>query len=129
MYDPLPARRVPVACPGDVSQGDAVFARRLPLQMRSVPRGSEEKRRQAGENRKKTEKSRKKVLEKFGNPAKSATFAVPFGKGALGAPPRIGGSSLNRKKEARAGPADPAPTRRGEHPPGERKKTKIVLNK
>ncbi|OUO34216.1 hypothetical protein B5F83_10480 [Muribaculum sp. An289] len=39
VYDPLPARRVPVACPGDVSRGDAVFARRLPLRMRSAPWG------------------------------------------------------------------------------------------
>ena len=93
----------------------------FPVQMRSVPRGSEEKRRQAGENRKKTEKSRKKVLKKFGNPAKSATFAVPFRKEALVPPPRIGGSSLNRKKEARAGPAEPAPSGRGETPAGARK--------
>ena len=55
----------------------------FPVQMRSVLRGSEEKRRQAGENRKKPKKVEKKVLKKFGNPAKSATFAVPFGKGAL----------------------------------------------
>ena len=134
----MPARRVPVACPGDVSRGDAVFARRLPLRMRAAPRGSEGKgggRRgkmsksagRAGKNRKKTEKVEKKVLEKFGNPAKSATFAVPFGKGALGAPPRIGGSSLNRKKEARVGPAEPAPSGRGKLRPVQGKKTKVVL--
>ena len=35
----------------------------FPVQMRSVPRGSEEKRRQAGENRKKTEKVEKKSLK------------------------------------------------------------------
>ena len=99
--------------------------------MRAAPRGSGGKRWHAGKNvgkcvagggkSKKTEKSRKKVLKKFGNPAKSATFAVPFGKGALGAPPRIGGSSVNRKKEARAGPAEPAPSGRGETPAGARK--------
>ena len=82
-----------------------------------------------GGKSKKNRKSRKKVLEKFGNPAKSATFAVPFGfgKGALGAPPRIGGSSLNRKKEARAGPAEPAPSGRGKLRPVQGKKTKVVL--
>ena len=96
----------------------------LCVPLRCVPRPgeAEERRRQAGKNvekcgagggkSKKNRKSRKKVLKKFGNPAKSATFAVPFGKGASVPPPRIGGSSLNRKKEARAGPASPAPSGR-----------------
>ena len=72
-----------------------VVCRCFPVQMRAVPRGSGGKRWHAGKNVgkcggrrlkiEKTEKSRKKVLKKFGNPAKSATFAVPFRKGALGA--------------------------------------------
>ena len=80
------------------------------------------------EKTEKVEKKSKKTGKKFGNPAKSATFAVPFRKGALGAPPRIGGSSLNRKKEARAGPAVPAPSGRGQKSrPVQGKKTKVVL--
>ena len=100
----------------------------LPLQMRSAPRGGGGKA-AAGWKKlgkaygrrvkiEKIRKSRKKTGKKFGNPAKSITFAVPFGKGASVPPPRIGGSSLNRKKEARAGPAEPAPSGRGFFVPG-----------
>ena len=100
----------------------------LPLQMRSAPRGGGGKA-AAGWKKlgkaygrrvkiEKIRKSRKKTGKKFGNPAKSVTFAVPFPKGASVPPPRIGGSSLNRKKEARAGPASPAPSGRGFFVPG-----------
>ena len=125
----------PVACPCDSGPGGAACAVACPsfavaFLCRCVPRPGEAEGKcgAGGGKSKKNRKSRKKVLKKFGNPAKSATFAVPFGKGALGAPPRIGGSSLNRKKEARAGPAEPAPSGRGQKSrPVQGKKTKVVL--
>ena len=85
----------PVACPGDVSQGDAVFARRLPLRMRSAPRGSEGKgggRRgkmsksagRAGENRKKTEKVEKKSLKSLEIRQRALPLQSRSGRGPLG---------------------------------------------
>ena len=103
----------------------------FPVQMRSAPRGSEGKgggRRgkmsksagRAGENRKKNRKSRKKVLEKFGNPAKSATFAVPFGKGGLGASSGRG-KFIESEEGSPSGAGRAGPLRPGETPAGARK--------
>ena len=121
---------MPVVCPS--------CARCFPVRMRSAPRGGGGKA-AAGWKKlgkaygrrvkiEKIRKSRKKTGKKFGNPAKSITFAVPFGKGASVPPPRIGGSSLNRKKEARAGPASPAPSGRGFLSPAGARKEDESLN-
>ena len=110
----------------------------FPVQMRAAPRGSEGKgggRRgkmsksagQAGENRKKPKKVEKKSLKSLEIRQRALPLQSRSGRGASVPPPRIGGSSLNRKKEARAGPAEPAPSGRGKLRPVQGKKTKVVL--
>ena len=127
VYEPLRACLVPVACPCD-SGPEVSFARRLPLRMRAAPRvsggkaaagGSGECRKVRGgrgkieEKRKKTEKGEKKSLKSLEIRQRALPLQSRSGRGAWVPPPRIGGSSLNRKKEARAGPAVPAPSGRG----------------
>ncbi|OUO38296.1 hypothetical protein B5F83_00010 [Muribaculum sp. An289] len=99
--------------------------------MRSVPRGGGgkaaagwKKLGKAYGRRGKIEKKPKKVEKKSLKSLEIRQRALPLqsrsGRGAS-VPPPAGGSSLNRKKEARAGPAEPAPSGRGETPAGARK--------
>jgi hypothetical protein len=56
----------------------------FPVQMRSVPRGSEEKRRQAGKNRKKPKKVEKKSLKSLEIRQRALPLQSRSGRGPLG---------------------------------------------
>ena len=71
----------------------------------------------------------KKVWKKFGNPAKSATFAVPFGKGGLGASSADRGKFIESEEGSPSGAGKSGPLRPVQTVirPVQGKKTKVVL--
>ena len=109
--------------------------------MRAAPGEAEGKLWQAGENAEKcgagggkskktekVEKKSKKNRQKVWKSGKERYLCSPVPEGGPLGRPFVGGSSLNRKKEARAGPAVPAPSGRGQKlRPVQGKKTKVVL--
>ena len=136
------ACRLPVACPGDVPQGDALLARRLPLRMRSAPRvsggkaaagGSGECRKVRGgrgkieENRKKTEKGEKKSLKSLEIRQRALPLQSRSGRGPSG-PSFCRGKFIESEEGSPSGAGGAGPLRPGGKPrPVQGKKTKVVL--